>query len=115
MAAEGEKTEENEFTKLLDEFPEIFNQNFKSTTNKHRVFHYIPTTGPPVYAKPRRLDEEKLKSAKAYFLEMEKLGIVRRLSLPWVSPLHVVPKANGEMRPCGDYRRLNQATADDRE
>ena len=44
---------------------------------------------------------------------MERLGIIRRSSSPWASPLHVVPKANGQFRPCGDYRKLNNATEAD--
>ena len=45
---------------------------------------------------------------------MEKLGIVRRSDSPWASPLHVVPKADGSWCPCGDCRRLNTVTRDDR-
>ena len=81
---------------------------------KYNIVHYIPTSGPPLHARPCHLDGEKLRVAKEEFLKMEKLGIVRRSDSPWASPLHVLPKADGSWRPCGNYRRLNVITEDDR-
>ena len=45
---------------------------------------------------------------------MEAMGIVRRSKSSWASPLHVVAKSDRGWRPCGDYRRLNNVTVDDR-
>ena len=100
---------------LLDSYPEIVTPSFKIKEPKHGVQHHIPTSdGPPVQSRARRLDQEKLAVAKAELDKLVELGICHRGKSEWSSPLLVTTKPNGGWRVCGDYRRVNARTTDDR-
>ena len=101
--------------KLLDQYPEITTPSFTIKEPKHGVKHHIPTAdGPPVQSRARRLDQEKLAVAKAELDKLVDLGICYRGKSEWSSPLLVTTKPNGGWRVCGDYRRVNARTTDDR-
>jgi Reverse transcriptase (RNA-dependent DNA polymerase)/RNase H-like domain found in reverse transcriptase len=107
-------TAAGEWHRLVAEFPGVTLPFTVASSPTHGVQHHIETSGRPVTAKFRRLDPARLAAAKAEFGKMLAAGVVRRSSSCWSSPLHMVKKKDGSWQPCGDFRRLNLATTEDK-
>ena len=67
-----------------------------------------------VFAKVRNEEITPCRISNQATAEALDHGIVRRSSSPWATPLHVVPKKIGSLRPVGDFHRLNLITIPDR-
>ena len=93
---------------LLHEYSDVFS-NIPSGTSvtEHKV-----DTGEasPIRSPPYRIPQSLLKTVNDELRQMLELGIVRPSKSPWASPVVVVPKPDGTIRFCIDYRKLNNIT-----
>lgn len=99
---------------LLAKFPGLTEPNAFRTI-KHNVKHEIVINGDlsKVKAEQRNFNVKIAEQIKKHFERLAALGHVRLSKSPVSSPVTVVKKASGELRVCGDYRRLNMATQAD--
>ena len=64
----------------------------------------------PIYA----LSERELRILRNYLAEKEAIGWIRRSKSPAGAPILFVPKSDGSLRLCVDYRALNKVTVKNR-
>ena len=81
-------TVQNDYTKLLSQFPKLTRPTTKGKPVKHGITHKIVTEGHPIFARPQRLAPDKLVTAKREFDDMIKLGVIEPSDSEWSSALH---------------------------
>ena len=72
---------------------------------------HIDKPVPPVAQSARRITFHLRKKVSVELKKLEQQGIIEMVEgpTPWVSPLVVIPKKNGDIRLCVDMRMPNQA------
>ena len=104
---------EKNFAWIETAYPDVFDTNSYTEPVKHNTRHFIPTYGPPVCGRVRRLSPEKTECLRQELQHLLDLDIIAPANSPYGSPVHMVPKGNGRFRITGDYRMLNQQTQKD--
>ena len=67
----------------------------------------------PVYQQPYRCGIERRKAEDAEVQRMLQAGVITPSNAEWASPVILVPKPDGSLRFCVDYRKLNNITVRD--
>ena len=67
----------------------------------------------PIYQQPYRCGIERRKAEDAEVQRMLKAGVITPSNAEWASPVILVPKPDGSLRFCVDYRKLNSITVRD--
>ena len=99
--------------KWVVQFPDLFDDGLRGLTQTSSVEIYIDTQGhPPLCLKPYGLSLSKWKIVEQEIAKMLKDDI-KPSSSPWSLPMTLVPKPNGEIRFCVDYRKLSYLTKRD--
>ena len=101
--------------KSLRTHPHLFNEdNVSRLPTFDLVHHEINTTMDPPSLPLYPLNEVQLAALRAYLTEGVKLGRIRPSRSPAGTPVLFVPKKDGGLRLCVDYRGLNKVTIKDK-
>ena len=98
---------------LLYQFRDLFGQPGSLQAAKVEPME-IHVEAPPVYQRPYPMPHMKRAAADKEIDVMLQMGVIRPSSSPYASPILLVPKKDGSIRFCIDYRRLNNITTKDR-
>ena len=67
----------------------------------------------PIKQPPRRVPLAYAAEEKQAIEDLKAKGVIRDSISPWASPIVLVRKKDGGVRPCVDYRRVNQLVKPD--
>ena len=100
--------------RLIEENNDVFALDDSELGCTDVVQHVIETEGhPPIKQPIRRLPFVRRAKVSEMVDDMLARGVIQPSASAWSSPIVLVPKKNGDLRFCVDYRRLNKVTRKD--
>lgn len=93
---------------LLQKYQQSFSTAEWDLGLTHLAEHTIKTgDAPPIKQRPRRVPLAYAEEEKKAIDELLQKGVIQKSTSPWASPIVLVRKKNGSVRPCVDYRQVN--------
>ena len=101
-------------SKLLYDNADLFAKSSADLGKTSVVEHTINTgDARPIKQAARRPPKSLAGKENEIIQDQIKAGVIRESSSPWASPMVYVMKKDGSIRPCVDYRKLNDCTLKD--
>ncbi len=97
-----------ELQHLVGQFSDVFSPTPGRTQVLHNEIRMPP--GNVVRQWPYRVPEARRLAIEEEIQQMLKLGVIEPSNSPWSSPIIMVPKPNGTLRFCNDFRHLNEVS-----
>jgi Reverse transcriptase (RNA-dependent DNA polymerase) len=77
------------------------------------VENHITTIGPPVASQPYRAGPSSRELIDKEIQRMLDMNVIEPASGPWSAPIVLIPKPDGSIRFCVDYRKLKDVSVND--
>ena len=111
--AQETKTTEAVLPEWCKDFEDVFSEKSHEKLPPHRPYDHVIDLKPnftPKIAKVYPLNPLEMETCKTFVEEHLKTGRIIPSKSPQASPFFFVPKKDGTLRPCQDYRYLNSFT-----
>jgi len=102
----------DDLTNVLCKFQSVFSDTPGQTTLVSHEVRLVDGAR-PMRQSPYPLHPERLEVVNREIKELLQLGIIEESESPWAAPIVLVPKPDGSLRLCTDFRKLNSVTIPD--
>ncbi|XP_078797929.1 uncharacterized protein LOC144989406 [Oryzias latipes] len=99
------KTQETQIQQVLQAVPSLFRgKPGRTNLTKHAI---RLKDNRPIRQRPYRVPQQFVGRLGEEITNMQELGVIEPSDSEWCSPMILLPKKDGSLRPCIDFRKLN--------